>query len=263
MALYSDPVDKLLKLGEIDRFSEWLDYAEMGMRQEDIPELIRMATDADLNFAATTDRGVWAPTHAWRALGQLRAEAAIKPLLDLLAKLDEDDWLREDLPEVMGMIGPAAIPQLAAFLVDSRHDSPARIAASSSLQRIGDEYKAFRDDCVKTLAAQLKKFSETDPELNGFVIADLLDLGAEQTASLMERAFAAGRVDESICGDWETVQIELGLKEASEYDYYFDKEIDTDVPHHSQPASKKAKSKLKNKRKMAKASRRKNRKKKK
>ncbi len=263
MALYLDPADKLLKLGEIDRFSEWLNYAEMGIGQEHIPELIRMATDDNLNFAASTERGVWAPAHAWRALGQLRAEAAIAPLLAMLARLEEDDWIREELPEVMSMIGPAAIPELAIFLANAKHKLYARVAASSSLQHIGNEHKASRAECVEALAAQLEKFSATDPELNGFVVADLLDLDSVETASLLERAFAAGRVDESICGDWETVQIELGLKEIPEYDYYIDDEIETMAPLHAQPVNKKAQSKLRNRRKMAKLSRRKNWKKKK
>ena len=214
MALYSDPVDKLLKLGEIDFFAKWRNYAELGIGPEHIPELIRMATDADLNFFASTERGAWAPAHAWRALGQLRAEAASAPLVAMLAKLKEDDWIWEELPDIMSMLGPAAIPHLAAFLTESTHDLKARIAAASSLRRIGNEYETSRAECVQALAAQLEKFGTTDPELNGFVVIALLDLSAVETASLIERAFAAGRVDEWIGGDWETVQMELGLQKA-------------------------------------------------
>jgi len=258
MALYSNPVAKLLKLGEIDGFSEWLNYTEMGIGQEHIPELIRMATDDDLNFFASTEQGAWAPAHAWRALGQLRAEAASAPLVAMLAKLEKDDWIWEELPDIMSMLGPAAIPQLAAFLNDSTHDLNARIAASSSLQRIGTEYETSRAECVQALAAQLEKFGKTDPELNGFIIGDLLDLDAVETASLIERAFAAGRVDEWIGGDWETAQIELGLKKIREHDYAVDDVIETSAPRHSQPPSKKDKLKLKNKKKMTKVSRGKN-----
>ena len=49
------------------------------------------------------------------------------------------------------------------------------------------------------------------PGLNGFLINSLIDLRAVEAASLMERAFAADSVDISIMGDWEDVQIELGL----------------------------------------------------
>jgi hypothetical protein len=213
MALYSDPVAKLLKLGEIEVFAKWRNYAELGLGREHIPELIRMATDNDLNFFATTTQGAWASMHAWRALGQLRAEAASAPLVAMLAKLDEDDWIWEEVPDIMKMLGPAAIPHLATFLTDSTHDLNARIAVSRSLQRIGSEYETSRVACIQALAAQLEKFSQTDPELNGFVVIGLLDLKAVETAPLIKRAFAAGRVDEWIGGDWESVQVELGLKE--------------------------------------------------
>jgi hypothetical protein len=36
---------------------------------------------------------------------------------------------------------------------------------------------------------------------------------AVESASLIERAYASGRVDETFCGDWNEAQYELGLKE--------------------------------------------------
>ncbi len=47
--------------------------------------------------------------------------------------------------------------------------------------------------------------------MNGFIIADLAELGATEAAPLMEEAFAVERVDLSVGGDWEDIQIELGL----------------------------------------------------
>jgi hypothetical protein len=44
-----------------------------------------------------------------------------------------------------------------------------------------------------------------------FIISSLLNLEAVEAAPVMERAFAADRVDISIPGDWEDAQIELGL----------------------------------------------------
>ena len=44
-----------------------------------------------------------------------------------------------------------------------------------------------------------------------------MDLRAVEAAAMIERAFAAERVDESCGGDWEAVQIELGLKTQREH----------------------------------------------
>jgi hypothetical protein len=51
---------------------------------DQVPELIRMALDEDLHWADTESAEVWAPLHAWRTLAQLRAEAAVEPLIGLL-----------------------------------------------------------------------------------------------------------------------------------------------------------------------------------
>jgi hypothetical protein len=44
------------------------------------------------------------------------------------------------------------------------------------------------------------------------VVSCLLDLEAVEAAPAIERAFAAGRVAEGVCGDWEEVRYELGLR---------------------------------------------------
>lgn len=82
-----------------------------------------MATDERLNNALEDSDLVRAPPHAWRALGQLRAEAAIQPLLGLLRLTGEedDDWVAMDLPKALGQIGPSAIAPVSAFLNDSTH----------------------------------------------------------------------------------------------------------------------------------------------
>ncbi len=70
----------------------------------------------------------------------------------------------------------------------------------------------MRDEIVAILTRQLDLFERADEELNAFVISALLDLKAVESAPVMERAFAADRVDLSVCGDWSNVQVELGLK---------------------------------------------------
>ena len=50
-----------------------------------------MACDARLHDAHSGSSAVWAPVHAWRALGQLRAEESIRPLLAVLRERDDDE----------------------------------------------------------------------------------------------------------------------------------------------------------------------------
>jgi hypothetical protein len=110
MAIYPPPVDKLLAYGEIKSIRrKWTNYPEQfELRPEHIPDLIRMATDSELNGADSDNPEVWAPIHALRALAQLKAEEAIAPLLSVFDEMEEDEWFREEVSEVFGMIGAAA-----------------------------------------------------------------------------------------------------------------------------------------------------------
>jgi len=215
---YGPPVDQLLTYGEERSYSSesWPNYLELGLGAEQIPDLIRMATDDELNWADSDSLEVWAPIHAWRALGQLRAEAAVEPLLTLFEALDDSDWVMEELPEVLAMIGPAALPALAAYIADVSHDVEARISAIPSVEKIGIRWPEARSASVALLMEQLERFAENEPEVNGFLVLGLVELHATEAASLLERAFAARRVDPMVMGDWVDAQVELGLLSAEE-----------------------------------------------
>ena len=218
---YSHPVSQLLTYGDclkLPRWPEELDYLPLGFGQEDIPDLIRMVLDDDLYWANSESLEVWAPVHAWRVLGQLRAEAAVEPLLKRLGEIDDDDsdWVSEEVPQVLTMIGAPAIAPLAAFLADPTHDTWSCVAAAESLGGIGKHHPETKTACVAALTKVLEQFEDNDRTVNAFIISNLLSLKAVQAAQLMERAFAADAVDLSIAGDWEEVQIEMGWKIARE-----------------------------------------------
>src|SRR3990172_1887216 len=192
---YPPPVDQLLTLDMPD-VSGGRDSLALGLGPEHIPDLIRLATDEKLRWeAADDDPALWAPIHAWVALGQLRAEAAVEPLLSQLRHVDEhdDDWAGEELPRVFGMIGPAAIPALAAYLTDNRRGLWARVAAASGLKEIGQRRLEARAECAAALTRTLEQFADNDPALNGAVVSDLIDLKAVEAAPVIEQAFAVGR----------------------------------------------------------------------
>jgi hypothetical protein len=273
---YSPPVDRLLTYGDCRTMQKWPDYLALGLTSEHVPELIRMATDDDLHVADSDSLEVWAPIHAWRALGQLRAEAAISPLMGLLARTDEDlddDWTPEELPHVFGEIGPAAIPELAAFLADDQHSVYSRAAAATGLQHIAEQQPAVRDEVVTILIRQLEQFADQADDFNAFLISNLIDLKATAALPVIEQAFAADMVDEFIDGDWEDVQIRFGLKterETPRPESFVDwarpepTELATrmaDEIKRLQPSDRRTAKKEKSKRKQAKKSRKQNRKK--
>jgi hypothetical protein len=212
---YPDPVSHLLTLGDVRGADQWFDYRGLGIGPEHIRDLIRMVQDEALHWADSDSVEVWAPIHAWRALAVLQAAEAAEPLVELLDRIDEydDDWVHNDLPRSLGVLGPAAIPPLRDYLTDPERGPWGRIAAADGLVEIGTEHPDTRAECVAALTAQLERFADTGPEVNAFVIYSLTELDAVETAPLIQKAFEAERVDLSLQGDWEEVQINLGLIE--------------------------------------------------
>ena len=216
---YRPPVDKLLLLGEARRQHSMFDCSTLGLTPEHVPELIRMALDEQLHAGPGDSKIVYAPVHAMWALAELRAEAAVVPLLGLLRWVDEqqDDWVGECLPIVLARIGPASLAPVAEYLANPAHGLWARVGAAHALEELGNQHPEARSECVARLIAQLERFEGQTETLNAFLISYLLRLRAVEAAPVMERAFSEGLVDEAVHGDWEDAQIELGLKKSREH----------------------------------------------
>ncbi len=290
MTEYASPVATLLTLGKptLDE-DEWLDYPAQGLDETHIPELIALAIDSELHFRDEDVPEIWGPIHALRALGQLRAVAAIEPLLLLLESMLDSDWVREDLPRVYALLGTGAIGPLAAYLEQTGHGEWARIMVGQCLQNIAEQHPEVRDQCVATLTERLKQSNEDEVEINAFLIDYLVNLHAVESLPVIRAAFEADAVEIFVTGDLEDVEIELGVRterstprprlrlfdsddeEDRAEDEDEDEESDYDDGYEPPPpltpeekaALQKAKAKTKAKRKAAKQSRKKNLKKKK
>jgi len=211
---YINPVAKLISYGDCGTRGEWPDYiSDNGFTSEHIPELIRMATDETLNFADPDSSEVWAPLHAWRALGLLNAEEAIEPLMNLFHMLEHDDWSSEELPLVYEMIGPKSIPALAAYLKDDSHDGFARLTAAESLEKIGKKYPSVKEECQTILEEQLLCFKRNSPEFNALLINYLVEMQTLSALPTIKKAFDSDAVDLTVRGDLEDIEIDFGLRE--------------------------------------------------
>lgn len=211
---YSPLVSSLLTYGDCRELRQWPDYLTLGFRQEHIPELIEMATDEKLNKGNPKSLAVWGPVHAWRTLAQLKAEEAIEPLITLLRMFDSDndDFVGEELPIVFGMIGKKAIPALEKYILDDSNGLFDQIAAVHGLERIATNNPECREKCLSIFNSKLQSCKSNDPTLNAFLVLYLTELNATESIDVIRQAFEAESVDLSILGDFEDVEISLGLK---------------------------------------------------
>lgn len=269
-------VQNLFKLGLSWDQAAWPDYSAMDVRPEHTPALIsvlkRTRAIWDEYEDYDSEPEAWAPMHAWRALGQFRAVEAIPALLELPDLIDDYDAeiIQEELPQVFASIGPAAIPALTDYLNNPEHDMWALLCAAEGLTQIAKQHPQSRAEIVNTISNALRNFSEQDATYNAFLAGYLKDLKAVEAAPLVEEAFQADQIDETVFGDWEDYQVNVGLLEKR-----LTPRFSPQAPLHNLndglPAEerrfiqleRKADKKEKNKRKQAKAMRSKNRKKKK
>ena len=190
----------------------WLDYADLGVNESDVADLLDLMTDESLAFADSNTKEVWIPLHCWRALAQLRSLEAFGPILALHEEFPEDDWLSSDLAKIAILIGKDTLPPMAAYLARKDKDESIRGNVADSIASLGCHYPDIRDNCIRVLRDQLTKFKKNPPTLNGFIISALMDLMALDCLSIIRLAYKADAVDLSICGDMEDVEIELGLR---------------------------------------------------
>jgi tetratricopeptide (TPR) repeat protein len=181
-----------------------------------VPRLIDMATDRDLIWADSDSPAVWAPTHAMRLLGRLQAAQAIDPLLTLLRD-EEAEWVYEELPTVLAQIGPAIVGPLKAFTSDRTQDTFEREATARSLIQLIQTHPQVRDDLISFFRSFLSPYPDETPEdeiFRGHLIADLLDIRADELYPDIEAAYLGDRVDETIVG-LDTVQQEWGIRDGA------------------------------------------------
>lgn len=209
-------VAKLHGRGRPPADDEWVEgnpnyVGEYALNSQHIPGLISLATE--WGHEQPGSDVVYGAIRAWRALGQLRAVEAVQPLLDIQDRLDElkDDWYLEEFPGVFGLIGPPAVNRLATFLADDSHRKYPRSIAGNGLREIALRFPESRNEIVAILTSELSLQPPNEGDLNGFLLGDLLDLNAKESAEAIERAFAANAIDPTIAGDWGDVRTELNI----------------------------------------------------
>ncbi len=211
---YSERLLPLLRRGNYFKGVNLPTASELELGAEDGPELLRMAVDPEFD-RTWHSVAVWGPVWAWFLIVELKPLEGGPLLLGLLARLDSedgDDAAVSILPRVFGLIGPEIAPALTMVLRDESRGLGSRWAAASGLREIALAQPDTRREMVAILTAQLEEQTVRDVEVNGAIIDVLLELRAVESAPVMERAFAARRVSEDVTGNWEHVQVELGLK---------------------------------------------------
>lgn len=280
VATYPEPIQRLFELGDDsadeNTSEKWPDYrGKYGIESQHIPDLIRLLDDAKFLFDQFDDETEdwtpesFAPIHAWRALGQLGAVEAARPMLEMVEKA-KNETAYEGVPYALALLGPAVLPVVTEYLRSQRFDEWTRVAALDALVHIARRHPETRERAIEEMTATLRDHPINPESLNGLLVVDLVKLKGTQAAPVLREAYAAGTVDESMAGTWSEVRKSLNIK--PQPDDPPDRPrlgfgVNNRLPHHGfgtpspQPDRKRdeQKKKEKNKRKQAKKAKRQNR----
>lgn len=216
--IYLQPIAQLLTLGET-RMHDERDYLKMGFTVEHIPDLIRLVEDEDLRDMPWDDDGhvppqVYAQVHAWRTLAQLNAAEAVPAFIGLLHFIDEDDdFVGEEIPKMLGKLGAPAIDPCRDYLTDMNNNLFSRVGAGHALAEIGQQHPETRGACVQALMSTLQDYRNDDETVNAFTLSYLAELQAVEAAPLAQEIFNADKAALEVAGDYEDYQIRVGLLE--------------------------------------------------
>ncbi len=212
---YTPPVSTFLTLGRPDK-GDWQDYVnQYGFTSDHIPELTVMLLDWELEEADSESPQVWAALHAWRTLSQLGGSQALQVIFDYFDETHPDnDWFFEDLVHhILGYFGRSALPHCTAkFALELDEEEIDKLNyLTEALAHLGDQHPELRDECVAILGEAFTSYQQNTETLNAFIINALVDLHSLEHINLIQEAYEADVVDETVRGDWEDVQIALGL----------------------------------------------------
>lgn len=208
---YPPPLDELLYLGDLRTVMLDPDprITNLGLTQAHVPDLVRMVRDRSLNTAMSDTTEVWAPAHALRALELLDITGVIPDLIPIF-NLD-DDWMPPYLVQMLGQAGAPALEPLEQYAREQTHWVYGRAEATSAIKEIGLQHPELRARSIQILSDLLARANDDDPDFNGFVVGDLVDLNATEALPVIRQAFALQCVDEMVAGDWTEVLRELGM----------------------------------------------------
>ena len=84
---YPEPLNKLTELGEPNTYAaaDWPDYVdEYNLTEEHVLDLVKILEEhtQPVDEFDGDDPLSWTAVHVWRALGQLKSELALRPMID-------------------------------------------------------------------------------------------------------------------------------------------------------------------------------------
>lgn len=200
LGISDDDADNLLRLSRGEHFGDELDHAEEHAEKTD-------------DYADLFNLYIQAQIHAWRALAQLKNPDHIQHFIQLLEEeLSSSSTFGSDFKHIMAhLYGAISLEHLVPYFYDARSDQNVACIIVQTLTQMGHIPEAR-----ETIIGIFIKYLDHSPysrKVTAHVINSLVELQANETIQSIQNIFAAHLVELPICGDLESCEIKLGVKE--------------------------------------------------
>ncbi|MFC7337345.1 SEC-C metal-binding domain-containing protein [Haloferula chungangensis] len=186
-------------------------YAKQGFSAADAREIMGEWMDLELG-EEDSEASYAALLHAWSILAYLGGKEGAEFLIDELGvacSIGDDDYL-DYFPELMSAAGSEAAPLLLARFESGRDDEDVLLEMSHALVDLAQN-DIGKEATLKAFVAAL----QGDPghrTLKAVIILELMEMTGDTYLAEIRQAFEENLVNVLMAGDFESVEIGLGLR---------------------------------------------------
>ncbi len=169
--------------------------------------------------------------HAMLLLGEMEAEESLVSILDFLSYEDEcinfylGDALTELIWQVIYKTGQGQPEMLRDFLLEPGIETYCKTPVLSGLAQIALYQSKRRNEIIALLRDVLNGFANAKPgdnlldtDVTGFLVVELLNIGARELEPEIKRLHELEYVNIGICGSWEVVEKNLKSDDTHRYE---------------------------------------------
>lgn len=213
--LFNHVLNQLAALGRPK--NEAINYiASLNVSKEHWSVLQQITTDDNELYQAEDNNKFYATIHAGCALFQLDALASIPVLISQFYKSDvyDDDWT-DVYVDLIVSLGAKALPLIYPEITHNL-EKGFESAANQLVEVVGriakKENEAIQATIIPFAESLLVNYQNQPEFFNSLVMYVLTKCHSVNSIGLIRQAFAADKIDLSVMGDVEDVEIELGLR---------------------------------------------------
>jgi len=213
---YSEKIQVLFELGREHLMGhEGFDYKKFHFEQDDVSELIKLATDYsydEIEDKKLNARFFYATIHAWTVLGRLKALESVPFLFKKMREeRGNNELFNEIIVSYIGDIGSKGLDLIEENIFANPVDYEL-LSVFDGIDRILEK-EPSSSSRIEELVIRYLKNDKTHAVPLSFAISTLIDIGEDKHIDLIRETFKTKEVDELLRGDLEEIEISLGLRE--------------------------------------------------